>query len=88
MGRLYDLIQQHMDDQPYEVTVAQVARKLDVSRQTVLNWREPTKLIAKRHLLAISELTGVRYSQVLDALLEDIGYLSATQDDTKGRGVG
>lgn len=77
MGRLYQLLQDHMDEQPYEVRPADVARKLGVSRQTVLNWREPTRLIDKKHLIAISRLTGVPYVRVLDALLEDIGYLDA-----------
>lgn len=80
MGRLYQLIQDHMDQQPYEVRPADVARKLGVSRQTVLNWREPTKLIRRDYLLAIAELTGVPYLRVLDALLDDIGYLRPAED--------
>lgn len=78
MGRLYDLIQAHMDAQPYEVRPADVARALGVSRQTVRNWREPSKLIDKEHLQAIAELVGVPYIRVLDALLEDIGYIPKT----------
>lgn len=75
MGRLYDLLQAHMDAQPYEVKPADIARKIGVSRQTVLNWKAPTKLIDKDHLIAIAAITGVPYQRVLDALLEDIGYL-------------
>lgn len=84
-GRLFALIQAHMDAQPYGVSERQIARKLDVSPTTLRNWREPTKLIAKRHLVAISELTGVPYSRVLDALLEDIGYLSPAPPDQPGQ---
>lgn len=80
MGRLYQLIQDHMDAQPYEVRPADVARKIGVSRQTVLNWQTPTKLINKTHLQAIAKVTGVPYLRVLDALLEDIGYLAADND--------
>lgn len=40
-----------------------------------MNWREPTKLIEKKHLTAVSRLTGVAYQTVRDALLEDIDYL-------------
>lgn len=79
MGRLYDLLQDHMDAQPYEVTPADIARRIGVSRQTVLNWRTPSKLVRKDHLLAIAQVTGVPYQRVLDALLEDIGYLHATE---------
>lgn len=75
MGKLYDLIQDHMDSQGYEVTPAQVARKIGVSRQTVLNWREPSKLPMREHLQAVARVTGVPYQRVLDAVLDDIGYL-------------
>lgn len=77
MGRLFDLIQAHVDSQPYDVTMASVARRLGVSRQTVLNWRTPTKLIDKEHLVAIAEVTHLPYAIVRDALLHDIGYLDA-----------
>lgn len=88
MGQLYDLIQAHMDAQPYEVRPADVARKLGVSRQTVLNWREPTGWVSRRHLEGIAQLTGVPYLRVLDAMLEDIGYISRTPpDDPKGTSV-
>lgn len=83
MGKLYAILQDHMDAQPYEVKPADVARKLGVSRQTVLNWREPTTLIRRDHLNAIAKLTGVPYLRVLDALLDDIGYLwPDAQDDS------
>ena len=87
MGQLYDLIQAHMDSQPYAVSQRQVAGKLEVSPTTLNNWRNPKDLIEKRHLIAISRLTGVPYLRVLDALLHDIGYLreDAAQSD-EGRG--
>lgn len=76
MGKFYDLIQAHIDGQPYRVTERQVAKRLGVSQTTLSNWRTPKKLIDKSHMVAVSELTGVRYGRVLDALLEDIGYLT------------
>lgn len=79
MGKLYDLIQAHIDAQPYGVSERQVARKIGVTQTTLSNWRNPKKLIAKEHLIAISRVTGVRYSRVLDALIEDIGY--GSEDD-------
>lgn len=87
MGRLYDLIQQHMDSQPYAVSQRQVAGKLGISPTTLKNWREPKELIERRHLVAISRLTGVPYLRVLDALLDDIGYLRedvAQSDERRG----
>lgn len=81
MGKLYDLIQAHIDSQPYEVPERQVARKLGVTQTTLSNWRTPKRLIAKEHLIAIARLTGVPYLRVLDALLDDIGYLTEKSDD-------
>lgn len=75
MGQLFDLIQQHMDSQPYPVSQRQVAGRLEVSPTTLKNWRNPEGLVDKKHLQAISRLTGVPYLRVLDALLHDIGYL-------------
>ena len=75
MGRLYDVIQRHIDSQGYRVSERQIAEKLDVSPSTLANWRHPAKLIEKEHIVAISRLTGESYQRVLDALLEDIGYL-------------
>lgn len=85
MGRLYDVIQQHMDSQPYGVSERQIAIKLGVSPTTLRNWKTPTRLIDKAHLVAISQMTGVPYSRVLDALLEDIGYLRPETPAPPGR---
>lgn len=75
MGRFYDLIQQHIDEQPYGVSEAQIAKRLGVTQTTLSNWRTPKKLIAKKHVVAVSRLAGVRYERARDALLEDIGWL-------------
>lgn len=78
MGRLFDLIEEHRKaHEPYPPTYSKIAAQVGVSRQTLLNWRTPTKLLDKNHLLGLSEVTGVPYQRVLDALLEDIGYLRA-----------
>ena len=80
MGRFYDIIQSHIDSQPYGVSKRQIARKLEVSPTTLNNWQDPKDLIEKRHIQAVSRLTGVPYSRVLDALLVDIGYLREEGD--------
>lgn len=84
MGRFYDLIQQHIDAQPYPVTERQVAKRLGVSQTTLTNWRTPKKLIAKAHVIAVAELAGVRYERARDALLEDIGYLNESSPEPRG----
>lgn len=88
MGQLYNLIQQHMDSQPYGVSQRQVAGRLGVSPTTLKNWQTPTKLIDREHLKAISRLTGVPYLRVLDALLTDIGYLSESEPPAPEREAG
>ena len=75
MGQLYDIIQRHIDDQRYPTSLRKVAKAIGVSPSTLTNWREPKELIEKKHLLAISRVTGVPYERVRDALLDDIGYL-------------
>ena len=77
MGKLYDLIQEHIDAQTYPPTERQVAKQIGVTQTTLSNWREPRRLIAKEHLLAIARVTRNPYARVLDALLEDIGYKDA-----------
>jgi transcriptional regulator with XRE-family HTH domain len=75
MGRLFDIIQAHMDLQPYGATQSAVAKALGVSRTTIGNWRNPKELIDREHLVKISEVTGTPHAVVLNALLYDIGYL-------------
>lgn len=85
MGKFYDLIQDHIDQQPYAVSDRAVAKKLGVTPTTLNNWREPKKLIEKRHLVSVSHLTGVRYERVLQALLEDIGYATERDEEPPAR---
>lgn len=75
MGKLYDIIQAHIDAQPYRVSERQIAVALGVTPTTMANWREPKRLIARDNLEAIARLTGVPYLRVLDALLQDIHYI-------------
>lgn len=82
MGRLYGLIQEHIDSQPYEVSVRQVAKNIGVTQTTLANWRNPKQLIALEHLEAIARVTGTPYIRVLDALLEDIGYIPKRDSPT------
>ncbi len=85
MGHLYDLIQEHMDAQPYPVPARQVAKALGVTQTTLTNWRQPKKLIEREHLASIARVTGNPYNRVLDALLRDIGYLDAPTDARMGK---
>lgn len=78
MGKLWELLQRHIDNSPYPPSERQVAAKLGVSPTTLGNWRDPRKLPSRENLQAIADLVGVRYSVVLDAALRDTGYHEAT----------
>lgn len=91
MGALWDIVQKHMDEQPYGASLRGVARKLDVSPTALSNWRDPKALPQPAHLRALADLTGTAYSRVLDAALEDAGYLERPTDgnsapSTRARG--
>lgn len=78
MGKLWELLQRHIDAAPYPPSERQVAGRLGVSPTTLANWREPKKLPSRENLQAIADLVGVRYSVVLDAALYDTGYHEST----------
>ena len=90
MGKLYDLIQEHIDAQQYPPSERQVAKQLGVTQTTLKNWREPKRLVDKEHLLSIAQVTRNPYARVLDALLDDIGYKDANRpaavEDPPARG--
>ena len=78
MGRLFELVEEYRRRfEPHPPSYSRIAEQVGVSRQTLLNWQTPTKLLDKKHLVALAEVTSVPYQRVLDALLEDIGYLRA-----------
>jgi transcriptional regulator with XRE-family HTH domain len=77
MGMLWDLIQRHIDKQPYPPSERQVAAKLGVAPNALKYWRDPKKLPSRENLQAIANLVGARYAVVLDAALMDTGYHEA-----------
>lgn len=86
MGRLFEIVDAYRARYaPHEPSYSRIAEQVGVSRQTLLNWRTPKELLDKRYLVALAETTGVPYQRVLDALLEDIGYLREDQTPTSGR---
>lgn len=74
MGKLWELLQRHIDSSPYPPSERQVAAKLGVSPTTLGKWRNPKNLPARENLQAVADLVGVRYAVVLDAALYDTGY--------------
>lgn len=74
MGKLWDILQHHIDTAPYPPSERTVAGRLGVSPTTLGHWRDPKRLPSRENLQAIADLAGVRYSVVLEAALYDTGY--------------
>ncbi len=82
MGRLWDILQQHVDEQLYPPSYRQLAAKLGVQPQTLLNWKHPSALPSRANLKAIAELTRTPETDVLRAALIDTGYLEPDSSDS------
>jgi transcriptional regulator with XRE-family HTH domain len=78
MGKLWELLQRHIDGEKYPPSERQVAARLGVSPSTLGGWRDLRRLPSRETLQAIADLVGVRYAVVLDAALRDTGYHEAT----------
>lgn len=74
MGRLWDLIEQHRDAQPYPPSYRQLSIKLGVSQSLFDTWKAPKRLPSRENLEGIARLVGVSYQTVLEAALDDTRY--------------
>lgn len=85
MSQLWQIIQKHLDETG--VREAEFARRIGTSPTTVNSWknRGVRNLPDRRLLQSVAEVTGVRYNDVLRAVLVDIGYLQAGQELSGGR---
>ncbi len=81
MGRLWDILQQHVDEQLYPPSYRQLAAKLGVQPQTLLNWKHPSALPSRANIKAIASLTRTPERDVLRAALVDTGYLEPEASD-------
>ncbi len=81
MGKLWEIVQRHIDQQPYGVSQRQLAGKLGMSPTALGNWRELKALPTPANLHALANLTGTPYLRVLDAALEDAGYIPKAGDE-------
>ena len=81
MGRLYDIIQTHIDAQQHGASIRKVALAIGVSPTTVSNWRNITELPSRENLEAIARVTGVTYAAVFRAASIDAGYITETTLD-------
>lgn len=74
-GRLWAILQAHVDSQVYPPSRRQLARKLGVAPQTLNNWYNGLRSMPEvEHVRAIADLTGTPYRDVIAAALADAGY--------------
>lgn len=78
MSRLKMIVQRFVDEN--DRTEAWIARQMGVAGQTLNSWstRGLSKLPEAWMIKALARVTGTPYRDVLDAILEDIGYLPAS----------
>lgn len=81
-GRLWELIENHRNSQPYPPSYRQIAYRLGVSPSTVTNWKNPKVLPDREHLEALAKLVGLDYPTVLTIALGDTRYLSDITRDS------
>jgi transcriptional regulator with XRE-family HTH domain len=82
VGHLWDILQRHIDDQLYPPSYRQLATRLGVQPQTLINWKHPSALPSRANLKAIAELTRTPETEVLRAALIDTGYLEPEASDS------
>lgn len=74
MADLWDLVQSYMDQ--HGSSQAWVARRIGTSPQTITNWKQHVVLELPNRdvLLALAELVGMSYEDVVQAGLNQAGY--------------
>lgn len=78
MGKLWDIIEDWRDGMAYPPSYRKIAIDLEVSQSTFDTWKSPIEMPKVHNLLAISDLTGIPYRQVVDAAVEDTGLYDKT----------
>ena len=74
MSELYDIVQRHIDD--HGPTAAWIARRIGMTPQGLDTWKHRgVKLPNVKYLVALADLTGTPYRDVLSAALRDSRYL-------------
>ena len=74
VSELYDIVQRHIDE--HGPKAAWIARRIGMSPQGLNTWKHRgVKLPDVKYLVALADLTGTPYLDVLSAALRDSRYL-------------
>lgn len=74
-GAVWALIQTWMDGMSYPPSQRKLAERVGVSPGLVSDWKYKDSMPAPDLVRALADEIGVRYERVLDAFLEDHGYI-------------
>lgn len=80
MTHLWRLVENWRESQRFDVTQAALARDIGVARSAVSQWKLGKSTPTPENMRAIQSATGIRYRDLLDALLQDMGYLPPTKE--------
>lgn len=83
-ARLWRMVEEFRDSQPFPPSVRAIARQAGISESTFANWQHISKLPEREHLEAFARISKWTYNQLLDAALVDAGYTEA-RDGTSTR---
>lgn len=74
--RLWALIEAWRAELRFHVSQAELARHIGVSRSALSQWKLGKATPSPEYLRALQSATGIRYRDLLDAILIDQGYLT------------
>lgn len=81
VSHLWRLVEDWRKSQRFDVTQAALARDIGVARSAVSQWKSGAATPTPENMRAIQSATGIRYRDLLDALLQDLGYLPPTKKE-------
>jgi hypothetical protein len=84
-ARLWRMVEEFRDSQPFPPSVRAIARQAGISESTFANWQHISKLPEREHLEAFARISKWSYRELLDAALVDAGYSEASDGTPTSR---
>ena len=73
--QLWKLVEDWRHRQRFKPSQAALARDIGVARGALTQWKYDESRPTPAHMRALQSATGIRYRDLLDAMLTDMGYL-------------
>lgn len=78
--QLWRLVEAWRRRQRFNVSQSALARDIGVARGAISQWKYGESRPSPDHMRALQSATGIRYRDLLDAMLTDMGYLRGSDD--------